>query len=70
VNWDPVDHTVLANEQVIEREGLAVRRAGGAARAPIPPKWYLKSLFSNDHRLFRDLLPHSTDLARGRKKCG
>lgn len=39
VNWDPVDHTVLANEQVIDGRGW---RSGAVVERREIPQWYLK----------------------------
>lgn len=39
VNWDPVDHTVLANEQVIDGRGW---RSGALIERREIPQWYLK----------------------------
>ena len=39
VNWDPVDHTVLANEQVIDGKGW---RSGAAVERRRLSQWFLK----------------------------
>jgi leucyl-tRNA synthetase len=39
VNWDPVDHTVLANEQVIDGRGW---RSGAIVEKKEIPQWFIK----------------------------
>jgi len=39
VNWDPVDHTVLANEQVIDGRGW---RSGALVERKEIPQWFIK----------------------------
>jgi leucyl-tRNA synthetase len=39
VNWDPVDHTVLANEQVIDGRGW---RSGAIVEQKEIPQWFIK----------------------------
>jgi leucyl-tRNA synthetase len=39
VNWDPVDHTVLANEQVIDGRGW---RSGALVEQKQIPQWFIK----------------------------
>ncbi len=46
VNWDPVDNTVLANEQVIDGRGW---RSGALIERKETPQWFLKiSNYSNE----------------------
>ena len=39
VNWDPVDQTVLANEQVVDGRGW---RSGAVVERKSIPQWFLK----------------------------
>ncbi|MEO1840376.1 MAG: leucine--tRNA ligase, partial [Pseudomonadota bacterium] len=39
VNWDPVDHTVLANEQVVDGRGW---RSGAVVERRSIPQWFIK----------------------------
>jgi len=46
VNWDPVEHTVLANEQVIDGKGW---RSGAAIETKSLKQWFLKiTYFANE----------------------
>jgi leucyl-tRNA synthetase len=48
VNWDPVDHTVLANEQVIEGRGW---RTGAVVERRQLSQWFFKITAYNDQLL-------------------
>ena len=56
VNWDPVDNTVLANEQVIDGKGW---RSGAEVERKKIPQWFLK--ITN----YSDELLSSTDELKG-----
>ena len=60
VNWDPVDMTVLANEQVIDGRGWRSGALGRAARAD--------PVVLQDHRLSEDLLDALDKLDRWPEK--
>jgi leucyl-tRNA synthetase len=48
VNWDPVDQTVLANEQVIDGRG---ERSGALIERRLMPQWHLKITDYSDELL-------------------
>ncbi len=55
VNWDPIDKTVLANEQVIDGKGW---RSGAKIQRKEIPQWFLKiSKYSNELLKSIDELP-------------
>ena len=60
VNWDPVDHTVLANEQVIDGRGW---RSGALVEQRELTQWFLKISAAAD-----DLLAALDDLQRWPEK--
>lgn len=62
VNWDPVDHTVLANEQVIDGRGW---RTGALVERRKLAQWFLKITEYNDELLAAlDELPNWPDKVR------
>ena len=61
VNWDPVDQTVLANEQVIDGRGW---RSGAVVERKSIPQWFLKI---TDYA--EELLQELEDSRAGRKPC-
>src|SRR5437764_14243960 len=48
VNWDPVEHTVLANEQVIEGRGW---RSGALVEKRLLSQWFLRITAFSDELL-------------------
>ena len=44
VNWDPIDQTVLANEQVIDGKGW---RSGAVVERKKLNQWFLFEVFRN-----------------------
>jgi leucyl-tRNA synthetase len=62
VNWDPVDHTVLANEQVIDGRGW---RSGALVERRKLTQWFFKITdFAEDLLRGLDQLPHWPEKVR------
>ena len=62
VNWDPVEHTVLANEQVIDGKGW---RSGAAVERRSLPQWMFRITdFADDLLEALDRLPRWPDSVR------
>jgi len=62
VNWDPVDQTVLANEQVIDGHGW---RSGALVERREIPQWFLKITdFADDLLIELDHLPEWPDAVK------
>ena len=62
VNWDPVEHTVLANEQVIDGKGW---RSGAAVERRKLAQWFFKiTAFSDDLLAALDHLPRWPEKVR------
>ncbi len=56
VNWDPVDQTVLANEQVIDGKGW---RSGAVVERKEIPQWFIKiTEYAEELLASLDQLPH------------
>jgi len=56
VNWDPVDQTVLANEQVIDGRGW---RSGALVERKEIPQWFIKiTAYAEELLASLDQLPH------------
>jgi leucyl-tRNA synthetase len=62
VNWDPVDHTVLANEQVIDGRGW---RSGAVVEQKDLSQWFFKiTHYANELLQDLDILDHWPDKVR------
>lgn len=66
VNWDPVDKTVLANEQVIDGKGW---RSGASIERKKMEQWYIR-ITDYAERLYQGLneLPHWSDAAKAAQR--